>query len=176
MNKLKNFLRNIKYFPIRIKYKILGYQIGKQFIVGKNVNIERKGFKARNFVYIGQYSYIAPNTKIGNYCMLSDNVNIIGRDHVFDKVGTPIILSGRPKDESYTIINDDVWLGHAVTIMRGVTIGEGSIIAANSVVTKDIPPYTIYAGVPAKFLKYRFNSKKDVEKHKGRLEKLRKKL
>jgi chloramphenicol O-acetyltransferase type B len=88
--------------------------------------------------------------------MLSDNVNIIGHDHIFNKAGVPTILAGRPDNEPETIIEDDVWIGHGVTIMRGVKIGEGSIVGANSVVTKDIPPYSIFAGVPAKFIRSRF--------------------
>ncbi len=170
MNKLiKQILTSIKYFPMRLKYRIQGYKIGKNFVVGKEVNIEKIGFKSGNNVYIGQYSYIGPKTQIGNYCMLSDYVNIIGHDHKFEKLGTPIILSGRPYDEPKTLIEDDVWIGHGVTIMRGVKIGEGSIIGANSVVTKDIPAYSIYVGVPARFVRMRFKSEEERIFHSKKL-------
>lgn len=61
------------------------------------------------------------------------------------------------------MIENDVWIGHDVTILRGVTIGNGAVIAAKSVVTKNVPPYAIVGGNPAKIIKYRF-SKKIVQK------------
>ena len=164
-NNFINISRNIKYLPIRLKLFIMGYNIGKNFIIGRGVNIEREGFIAGNNVYIGQYSYIGSNTKIADFCMLSDNVNIIGEDHSFETVGTPIILSGRPKSVPCTILEKDVWIGHGVTIMRGITIGEGSIIGANSVVTKNIKSYSIYAGVPAKKIRKRFKNESERVKH-----------
>ena len=166
---LKNSLRNIKYNYIRFKYILKGYRIGKNFVLGKEVNIKKNGFKTGDNVYIGQYSYIGPYTEIGNFCMLSDYINIIGDDHIFDKVGIPIILSGIPKSTKKTIIEDDVWIGHGVTIMKGVKIGEGSIIAANTVVTKDIEPYSINVGIPSKKIKMRFNSE-SIKIHKRNLE------
>ena len=167
------FLRYLKYLPLKLKLKFLGYTFGKNFVLGKEVNIKKSGFKAGDNVYIGQYSYIGPNTEIGNFCMLSDYINIIGEDHIFDKVGTPIILSGVPMSIKKTIIEDDVWLGHGVTIMKGLKIGEGSIIAANSVVTKDIEPYSINAGVPTKQIKMRFDSD-SIKIHKKNLKEYRK--
>lgn len=164
--------RQIIYFPIRVFYKLRGYSIGKFFTIGKGVVIDKNGFDCGDFVYIGQYSYIGPNTKIGNFCMLSDNVNIIGHDHCYTKAGTPTILAGREKNEPTTIIEDDVWIGHGVTIMRGVTIGEASIVAANSVVTKDIPPYKIYGGISAKYIKDRF-SKSEEDIHRLFLKRVR---
>jgi acetyltransferase-like isoleucine patch superfamily enzyme len=162
------FIRRIKYFIISLKYNSLrGYKVGKYFMVGKQVNISKKGFYAGDCVYIGQYSYFGPNVKIGNFCIMADQINIIGHDHEYKKVGNPIILSGRPKEDETieTIIEDDVWIGHGVTIMRGTRIGEGSIIAANSVVTKNIMPYTINAGIPAKQIGMRFKEEEMI-KHK----------
>jgi len=170
---MRNLLRLIKYLPMRLKYKLLNYKIGKQFVIGKNVNIEKLGFIARDYIYIGQNSYIGPYTELGNFCMISDSVNIIGKDHDFMKVGIPTIFAGRPIYEQSTIIEDDVWIGHGVTIMRGVKIGEGSIIAANSVVTKDIEPYSINAGIPSIKIKMRFESISLVQKHKQLLEEYR---
>jgi chloramphenicol O-acetyltransferase type B len=166
--------QQIKYSPMRIFLKIKKYKIGRYLILGKNVIIEKKGFRCGHRVYIGPYSYIGSNTKIGNFCMLSDGVNIIGHDHRYDIPGIPIILSGRPEYEPETIIEDDVWIGHGVTVIRGIRIGEGSIIAANSVVTKNVPKYTINAGVPAKVINKRFNDQKDLKVHKVFLEKIRK--
>jgi acetyltransferase-like isoleucine patch superfamily enzyme len=165
-------MKNLFYYLMKLKYMIFKKaKIGENFVIGKNVNIDYD-FKCGNNVYIGQYSYIGPNTTIGNFCMLSDNVNIIGHDHNFEKVGIPIILAGRPDFEPKTVLHDDVWIGHGVTIMRGVEIGEGSIVGANSVVTRNIEPYSVYAGVPAKFIRKRFNNNGDRIQHAKKIKEL----
>lgn len=171
-NIIRQFLRNLKYNLILSSYKIRGYDMGKNIVLGKKGNIEKDGFKAGSNIYIGPYHYIAPNVEIGDFCLISDNVHIVGYDHIFEKVGTPTILAGRPINQPKTIIEKDVWIGHAVTIMRGVKIGEGSIIGANSLVTKDIPAYTIYAGYPAKFIRMRFSSNEDRKKHSKEIHKM----
>jgi len=153
------------YNIIRFSYLLRGYKIGKYFKIGRNVNIEKKGFKCGHNVYIGQWSYIGPNTEIGNYVMISDNVNIIGHDHIFDIIGSPTCLNGRPVNEPTTVIGNDVLIGHAVTILRGVTIGNGAIVGANSVVTKNVENFSVVAGNPAKHLRYRFDKTSDQLKH-----------
>src|SRR5690606_22424638 len=108
----------------------------------------------------GAYSFIAgnctiyPQVVIGRYTMLAPEVKIIGEDHNFHFPHKPMIFSGRP-NQTKTIIGDDVWIGSRSIIMKGVKIGDGAIVAANSVVTKDVEPYAIVAGVPAKIIKYR---------------------
>lgn len=92
---------------------------------------------------------------IGKYTMLANDVKIIGGDHYYKRVGVPIIFSGRAELHP-TVIGDDVWIGAYSIIMAGVTIGNGAIIAAGSVVTKDLEPYGIYGGIPAKLIKMRF--------------------
>lgn len=175
---LSFLIRRIKYFTIKLKFnKYKGYYIGKFFMVGKSVKIMTP-FTAGDCVYIGQNSFFGPNVHLGNFCILSDLINIVGHDHIYDKAGVPTILAGRPANykEVKTFIGDDVWIGHGVTIIRGVKIGEGSIIAANSVVTKDIDPYTINGGVPCKFIRERFANLEDIDKHKEFLNKYRKGL
>lgn len=132
--------------------------VGDFVYFGKGVNIAN-GFSCGDCIYIGQYSYIGPDVKIGNFALISDNVNVIGHDHLFNIVGVPTILSGVPKDKIITSIGDDVWIGHAATIMRGINLGDGCIIGANSVVTRDVPAFEVWAGVPAKKIDVRFNSK-----------------
>ena len=171
-NKIRNYLRNIKYKSIRIKYLLKGYDIGKNFVIGKQGYINKTNFKAGNEIYIGPYHYISSNTKIGNFCLISDRVHIVGHDHIFEEVGVPTILAGRPLNQPETILEDDVWIGHAVTIIRGITIGEGSIVGANSLVTKDIPPYSIYGGTPAKFLRMRFSSDEERKEHSQKIKEL----
>lgn len=151
-------LRKLRFFFQKLKLLIsmkITVKLGKFVYIGKNVNLS-DNITIGDCSYIGQYSYISPYVKIGNFALISDYVNVIGHDHIFDKPGLPIILSGKP-EPIITEIGDDVWIGHGVTIMRGIKIGNGSIVAANSVVTKDISAYEIWGGIPAKKIRNRFN-------------------
>jgi acetyltransferase-like isoleucine patch superfamily enzyme len=107
---------------------------------------------------------IWPRVEIGAYTLLAPRVAIIGGDHLFDKPGTPILFSGRPEMPT-TIIEPDCWLGYAAVIRAGVRIGRGSIVAAQAVVIRDVGPYEIWAGVPAKKVGDRFATAADREKH-----------
>lgn len=100
---------------------------------------------------------------IGNYCSIGpDCVFMTGGEHRYDGVSTyPFrVKLGLCDNESITrgpiVLEDDVWLGFRCTVMSGVTIGRGAVVAAGAVVTKDVPPYAIVGGVPAKVIKYRF--------------------
>ena len=106
---------------------------------------EEKDFNAGLYSYVGPNCLIYPHVKIGNFTMLANNVAIIGGDHNYHKPGVPIIFSGREIIRP-TIIGDDVWIGAYSVIMAGVKIGNGAIIAAGSVVTKDVLPYSIVGG------------------------------
>ena len=137
-----------------------------------------KGMKNKiifgDYCYIGKYSQIECDAEIGNYVFFGNNVALEGKyDHNYEQIGGPILYSQRIKDSDYNwkglnlkvVIEDDVWIGYGSIIISGVRIGQGSIIAAGSVVTKDVQPFTISAGVPAKKIGDRFSSKKDLEKH-----------
>ena len=133
--------------------------------------------------YIGYASYIAENTvinnaKIGCYSCIGPNVEIIFGQHPTKEFVSvhPAFYSLRKQvgftyvdkqkfdeyryasgSEKYSVvIGNDVWLGAGTKIMEGVTIGDGAIVAAGAVVVKDVPPYAIVGGVPAKVIKYRF--------------------
>jgi chloramphenicol O-acetyltransferase type B len=108
--------------------------------------------------YCGSSLYIRPGT-----VSIGDNV-FIGGDHEYGIVGRPLRDTGRGQ-EMPVVIEDDVWVGYSCIIMHGVTLGEGSVIAAGSVVTKSVPPYTIWGGIPAKHLKDRFGSEEDRSRH-----------
>jgi acetyltransferase-like isoleucine patch superfamily enzyme len=106
--------------------------------------------------------------------MFANRVALIGRyDHHYQQVGVPTRLASRISDKDYNwkglnekvVIGDDVWVGYGAIILSGVTIGEGSIIAAGSLVTKDVEPYSIYAGVPARKMGDRFLTEEDREEH-----------
>ena len=132
--------------------------------------------------YIGYSSYISNNskiinTKIGKYSCIGPNTFIaIGRHPVNTFVSIHPAFYSTLKQSGYTyvknnkfneykyidnyslIIGNDVWVGSNVLFLEGITIGDGAVIGAGSVVTKDVPPYSIVAGVPAKVKKFRFNS------------------
>ena len=151
------------------------YSIGPGFHAGKRVRIwgRQKVVIGRNF-YIGRDSFIETDAIIGDNVMLGNRVALIGRyDHHYQQVGTPIRLAMQIRDKDYnwkglqyiTTIENDVWIGYGTTIMGGVRIGEGSIIGACSLVTKDVEPYSIYAGIPAKKVRNRFDEETDLHQH-----------
>ena len=118
-----------------------------------------------NKVQFGQNCRIQSDIEIGNEVLIASNVSFIGRnDHNYSIVGSSIWNSPRG-DNSITRIGNDCWIGHGVIVLAGVSIGDGSIIAAGSIVTNDVDSYFIYAGVPAKKIKPRFATDDDLKKH-----------
>jgi acetyltransferase-like isoleucine patch superfamily enzyme len=103
---------------------------------------------------------ICPKVQVGKYTMFGPGVSIVGYDHRFDQPGLPIIFSGRPFLKE-TVIGDDVWIGCNAIVLAGCTVGRGSVVAAGAVVTKDVPEYSIVAGVPASMICRRFESDDD---------------
>ena len=119
-----------------------------------------------NNVYIGKYCTLQADMEIGNNIDIANNVGLIGKyDHDYSKVGVSIKDAPWIGDASYDfkgkdqkiIIDDDVWIGYGATIMSGVHIGQGAVIAAGAIVVKDVNPYAIVGGVPAKVIKYRLS-------------------
>lgn len=102
--------------------------------------------------------------KIGNYCSIANNtIFLLGIDHNINKISSypfmQMMIDGEYRDavsKGDIIVEDDVWIGYGVTVLSGVHIGQGAVIAAGSVVSKDVPPYAIVGGIPAKVIKYRF--------------------
>ena len=149
LKKQIRYLRNLLQNLITARFSIHTTSDVKIFSdISRDISVGRNS-------YIGSGSTISLGVKIGSYTMLATETSILSGDHLFDKVGLPIVYSGRPILKP-TIIGNDVWIGHRCIILGGVTIGDGAIIAAGSVVTKDIPPCSIFGGVPAKFIKWRF--------------------
>lgn len=167
IKKIRNeFLRKIIYRK---------YNIGHGFHSGIRVRIwaRQKVVIGKNF-YIGRDSFIESDVVIGDNVIWGNRVALVGRyDHHYQQVGVPIRLASQIRDADYkwlgindlTNIEDDVWVGYGSTIMSGVTIRTGSIVAAGSVVTKDVEPYSIYGGVPAKKIKDRFNTPEELAQH-----------
>lgn len=111
---------------------------------------------AHQYVYVGPECQLSPMVQIGAYSLLAPRVAVVGGDHLTEMVGIPMQFSGRPV-QARTTIGRDVWIGYGAVISRGVTIGEGAIVGAGSVVTKDIPDYEVWAGVPARKIRDRFD-------------------
>jgi len=141
----------VLYFKHILKIMAIGgnkSMIGSNIYIGKaNKVIFGSGCRINENVYIEAAS-------IGNDVLIAPNVTILSRMHEFSRTDIPISLQGY-KEEKKVIIGDDVWLGRNVLVMPGVSIGEGAVIAASSVVTKDVGKYQIVAGVPAKIIDVR---------------------
>jgi len=114
-----------------------------------------EGLKVGDHSNIGPYSYIGCSgfIEIGHHVMMGPRVNLLSEQHNFDDPDAPMKSQGI--NRSFIRIEDDCWIGANSTILAGVTIGRGSIIAAGAVVTKDVPPYSVAGGVPARIIRQR---------------------
>lgn len=163
-----NRLRTWWYFHVRwpwVKYKgFVRVMKGTSFahfpiVLGDNVQF-------------GDYCNISTPVVIGNHVLMAGRVCFVGKhDHTFNVPGQ-LVWNGERGNNGTTVVEDDVWIGHRVTVVGPVKIGAGSIVAAGAVVTTDIPPCEIWGGVPARKLADRFKNKEDMEKHLTMLNKL----
>lgn len=174
MNKIKQILALVVYYtlanklPNNNKYINWGVRIRRFlinnifFTVGKNVNIARNVYFGRgdklsigNNSGIGEGTYITLLDKviIGNDVMISPQVMILTGGHKTNDVD--VLLRKQPQLKAPVIIEDNVWIGSRAILLPGIRISTGSVIAAGAVVTKDVPPFSISGGVPAKVIKYR---------------------
>lgn len=169
------------YYRAEIKYSdikencIIGENTRvRNTILGDYVSIERNNLILDST--IGAYTYTGPfdmifKTSVGKFCSISYGVTIGPPEHDYSKLTThPFIYDKRfnffeteellkvSKFDKSCNIGNDVWIGCNVTILRGVKIGNGAVIGANSLVNKDVPPYAIVGGVPARIIKYRFTT------------------
>lgn len=158
-----------------------------KFTLKTDLQIEQYAgiFAGANLCSIGAFSYshspLQPGMKIGRYCAMSWGINVTGPRHpyewltvnniTYDRHASNIqaYLESSPEsikfrdarvfEKDMPIIGNDVWIGQNVTLNRGVRVGHGAVIAAFSVVTKDVPAYAIVGGNPAKVIKYRFTDR-----------------
>lgn len=120
---------------------------GADFLYGSTITIgERSG--------IGVDSWIRADLTIGKNVMMGPRVIIYGRDHQMDRIDVPMMDQGMGEFIPI-IIEDDVWIGSAAIILKGVRIGTGAIIGAGAVVTQSVPPYAIVGGNPARIIRFR---------------------
>ncbi len=147
-----NFLRGFCYGLFMRNFRGKGIGIGRSTRIGFPWNI----IFAPN-THIGNNTQISciqyGDLVIGSNVMISPYVMITATVHDFEDTDVPMQLQGLHSKK--VVIEDDVWLGGKSIILPGVTIGRGSIVAAGSIVTKDVPPFAIVGGNPAKVIKYR---------------------
>ena len=146
---------------------------------GKNVKFDAFGQYSFSTISIGDDVYIGKGAKmsarhttitIGNKCMFGPNVTIRGGNHNTSVIGRYMadVLEKRPEDDQPVVVDDDVWVGTGAIILKGVTIGRGAIVAAGAVVTKNVEPYSIVGGVPARRLRYRWTAEQ-IREHERQL-------
>ena len=124
---------------------------------------------------LGRYSYVGydsevVNCEIGSFCSIANGFIVGGAKHPMDWVSTsPVFYNAKggtnhhlghlPVEKtSRTFIGNDVWIGSRAIILQGVNVGTGAVIGAGAIVTKNVPPYAVVAGCPAKIIKYRFDN------------------
>ena len=131
-------------------YRVLCGSMGHGVVIRNSANITMPGK-----CFIGNYSSINAGChiasqgtiRIGNYVMVGPRTIMWSQNHVFDRTDIPMREQGH--SEAPIVIEDDVWIGARCIILAGIRIGTGSVIGAGAVVTHDIPPYSVVAGVPA---------------------------
>jgi acetyltransferase-like isoleucine patch superfamily enzyme len=177
----------IIYKDVEVKYSNLGdfIQIGDSTSILKSTLESNIAINKRNFIQqskIGKFTYTGFNTiirgvEIGRFCSISWNVSLGGKNHNYKKVTNSSLwgfhnMNGSKKNQEHSvkffnygdeqsecIIGNDVWIAANATVNRGVSIGNGAIIGAGAVVTKNVEPYSIVVGVPAKVIGKRFNER-----------------
>ncbi len=146
---------------------------------GKNFKFDPFGTYSFNTIEVGDDVYIGKGAllmasdskiKLGSKIMFGPNVSLLGGDHNTTILGEYMFdVKGKlPENDLPIIIEDDVWIGSGAIITKGVKIGRGSIIAAGAVVIKDVPPYSVAGGIPAKVIKKRF-SETEIQMHENML-------
>lgn len=136
----------------QVSGKLMFDKCGKNVDIGRHISFSSKVSMGDNSS-IGDNAYISGTLTIGENVMIAANCAFIAYNHGSSRTDIPMNQQGAI--EKPIVIDDDVWIGYGVTILPGVHIGKGSIIAAGAVCTKDIPEYVVAGGIPAKVIKHR---------------------
>lgn len=156
-------IKLIKFFYYYYNLKLLTIRnpklsVGENFKNLSGCKISKgRNIKIGNNFYMGHNCFLSADAVISDDVMFATGVALIGADHDFSDPDALLNLSGRATSKGIEIENN-VWVGHNAIILDGIRIGSGSIVAAGSIVTKNIEPYSIVAGNPAKLIRYRKKS------------------
>lgn len=173
-NLIKRVWHKLVYVPV------MKMQLGSH---GSHVNIGKGARGTWENVHTGSYVSIGVNClllstraqiKIGDYVMFGPNVSVITGNHRTDVIGKRMYeikdADKRATDDQDVTFAGDNWIGANSTTLKGVTVGEGAVIAAGALVNKNVPPYAIVGGCPAKIIKMRF-TEDEIAEHKKLIEK-----
>ncbi len=151
-----NCIRNFLMFHVRYPWVKYGTNVHVQW--STSFWSPNRKVRLGNNVGIGYRCVVNTDLTVGNDVLIAAHVAIISRDaHRYDVVGTSMFQSPRG-DKCEVVIEDDVWVGFGAIILSGVRVGRGSIVAAGAVITKDIPPYSIFVPATGTILRTRFSS------------------
>lgn len=161
MNGLRLTLRGLKCRMLIRYYRLTQADATAYIAYGSHIS---RDLIAGKYSFVGTQSMIGPRVSIGAYTMLGPGVMCVGDDHRFDVPGVATIFSGRPVLRP-TVIGKDVWIGARAIILAGVEIGDGAIVSAGTIVTKNIPSCEIQGGVPNRKIRDRFATPAETARH-----------
>jgi acetyltransferase-like isoleucine patch superfamily enzyme len=149
--------RLLRSFLIPFVKRQIGFaEVGEGFQWGLPIHVAKGDVRVGRYVYIGaQFAATGP-LQIGDMCMISTNVKVVGNDHRIDIVGGPTRLEFNRAERLPTVLEADCWIGEGAIVLAGLRIGRGAVVAAGAVVTRSVEPYSVVAGSPARHTRYRF--------------------
>lgn len=155
LERARNTLRFARLQRVRVKMRSR-LEHGEFVSLARGADIRSPHFaKLGHHVSIGKNFTCEVDLRVGDFVLISSNVSIIGRDHPFDDPSVTVYEAAR-LDTSVVEVGSDVLIGFGSILVGTVRIGDGCIVGAGSVVTRDLPPFTVCAGVPAKPIKPRY--------------------
>lgn len=149
IGKLSNWLRIVCCKRIFMYCSPYVSNINRRVFFGKGEEVEIGDYSS-----IGANCVLHPKVKIGKYVMMGPDVFMVGNNHITSDIERPMCFQGKTENQKI-VIEDDCWLGARVMIMPGRRIGHGSILASGAIITKDVEPYSVMGGNPAKLIKKR---------------------
>lgn len=165
---LNKMIRRLKMYFIKPLFK----KIGSKVIFDPNDSFSYNTITLGSHIFVGKGATFRGEIQIKDKVMFGPNVTIMGGDHDISQIGRYMIdikehekTNKKPRP---IIIEMDSWIGANAILLKGVKIGKGSVVGAGSLVTKDVEPYSIVFGVPAKHFKYRF-TKEEIDLHEKQI-------